>query len=311
MSTVAAKRPGTQRPGRFRLSLSQRRSAELWLFLVPAALFFAVFFVYPVIYGVRLATSEVNAGTFITGKADFVGFDNFLEVFDSPLLGKAILNTVVIAFVAVLAQLVMGLAIALLFNRRFPGSKWMPVLVLLPWLLPSVVVATVWKWLLAGDGPINAILGPLGLPTPLWLADQATALPVVIAVAVWSGIPYWVTILGAALKQVPPEQLEAAQLDGAGAWRRLFSIVIPTILPVISVLIVMSVVYSLLIVDLVLVLTFGGPANATVTLGILAYREAFQEFQFGVAAAYGAVLLVLTLTFALFYVWLSRRQEED
>ena len=307
----AGRRPGTSHPGRRRLSLPARKRLEHWLFLLPAAAFFAVFFVYPLVYGVRLATSDVNAGTFITGRADFVGIDNFVAVFGSPVLGRAVINTVVISVVAVAAQLVIGLAIAQLFNRRFPGSRWMPMLVLLPWLLPAVVVATIWKWLLAGDGPINGILGSLGLPTPLWLADPATALPVVIGVAVWSGIPYWTTILGAALKQVPPEQLEAAQLDGAGAWRRLISIVVPAILPVISVLVVMSVVYTLLIVDLILVLTGGGPANATVTLGILAYRMAFQEFEFGVAAAYGGVLLAITLSFALYYVWLSRRQERD
>ncbi|MFT4050709.1 MAG: sugar ABC transporter permease [Microbacterium sp.] len=304
-------RRGATPPGRPGLRLNRRRSLELWIFLIPGAAFFALFFLYPLVYGFHLATSDVNAGTFITGQADFVGFGNFATVFESPLLGKAIVNTLLISLAAVASQLVLGLAIALLFNRTFPGSKWMPSLILLPWLLPSVVVATIWKWLLAGDGPVNGILGSLGLPTPIWLADPFWAMPVVIAVAVWSGIPYWSTILGAALKQVPVEQLEAAQLDGAGAWRRLISIVVPTILPVISVLVVMGVVYTLLIVDLILVLTSGGPANATVTLGILAYRTAFQEFEFGVAAAYGAVLLVISLTFALFYVLLSRRQEKD
>jgi multiple sugar transport system permease protein len=220
-------------------------------------------------------------------------------------------NTLVVTIVAVLAQLVLGLALALLFARRFPGSRWLPALILLPWLLPAVVVATVWKSLLSGGGAINDVLAAVGLPTDAWLANPATALPAVIVVAVWSSLPYWTTILGAALKQVPAEHLEAAQLDGAGAWRRLFSIIIPSIWPVVSVLVIMSVVYTLLIVDLVLVLTAGGPANSTVTLGLLSYRAAFQEFQFGSGAAYGMLLLAISIVFAIVYTILSVRKERS
>jgi len=206
---------------------------------------------------------------------------------------------------------VIGFALALHFNRRFPGSRWLPMLLLIPWLLPAVVVGTIWKWLLSGDGAVNDILHAVGLPTNAWLADPSTALWAVIAVSIWGALPYWVTILGAALKQVPEEQLEAAQLDGAGSWKRLVHIVVPTIWPVISVLVVMSVVYTLLIVDLVLVLTQGGPADNTVTLGLLSYRSAFQLFQFGNAGAYGMVLLVISLLFAAIYTWLSRRGERS
>lgn len=251
----------------------------------------------------------MNAGSFISGRSDFVGFDNLAAVLQSPLLGIALVNTVVITVVVVVLQLVIGLALALLFTRTFPGSRWMPLLILIPWLLPSVVVATIWKWLMSGDGPINSLLAAVGLPTDAWLANPNTALGVVIGVAIWSGLPYWSTILGAALLQVPAEHLEAAQLDGAGPWQRLVHIIIPSILPVISVLVIMGVVYTLLIVDLVLVLTGGGPANSTLTVGILTYRAAFVEFKFGLAGAYGLVLLLLSLTFAVVYVWVSRRQE--
>ena len=311
-STVTAgNRPGASAPGRIRLPLARRRRLELWLFLIPGLVFFAAFFVYPLIYGIRLSTHDVTAGSFISGRADFIGFDNFAAILNSPLLGIALRNTITITVVAVTAELVIGLALALLFNRVFPGSRWLPLLILLPWLLPSVVVATIWKWLLAGDGPLNDVLKLLGIPTRPWLADPDTALAFIIIVAVWASLPYWATILGAALKQVPPEHLEAAQLDGAGPWKRLVHIIIPSIWPVVSVLVVMSVVYTLLIVDLVLALTGGGPANATVTLGLLSYRLAFEQFRFGVGGAYGMLLLVLSLGFAVFYVVLQRRQERS
>lgn len=276
---------------------------------MPAILFFAVFFLFPLGYGVFMSTTDFTTGTFITGDAPFVGVQNFLDIFRADATGIAIVNTLTITVVAVSAELVLGLGLALLFTRRFPGSRWLPALILIPWLLPAVVVATIWKSLLAGDGAINDILRTLGLPTNAWLADPATALACVIVVAVWASLPYWSTILAAALKQVPAEHLEAAALDGAGAGKRLWHIVIPSIWPVISVLVVMSVVFNLLIVDLVLALTQGGPANSTMTLGVLSYRAAFSTFEFGQAGAYGMLLLVISLGFAIVYTWLSARRE--
>ncbi|MCS5735192.1 carbohydrate ABC transporter permease [Herbiconiux daphne] len=310
-AVAGPRRPEPSRSGRRGLSLAGRSRAEQLAFLVPAIVFFALCFVFPLGYGVYMSTTDFTTGTFFTGKAPFVGLDNFADIFASPLLGKAVLNTVVITVVSVVVELVVGFALALHFNRRFPGSRWLPMLLLIPWLLPAVVVGTIWKWLLSGDGAVNDILHTLGLPTNAWLADPTTALWAVVAVAIWSGLPYWVTILGAALKQVPDEQLEAAQLDGAGAWKRLLHIVVPAIWPVISVLVVMSVIYTLLIVDLVLVLTQGGPADNTVTLGLLSYRSAFQLFEFGNAGAYGIVLLVISLAFAAVYTWLSGRRERS
>jgi multiple sugar transport system permease protein len=306
----AVDRPGAPASGRFRLTLARRRRVELWVFLVPGIAFFATFFLFPLGYGVFMSTTEFTTRTFITGEAPFVGLQNFQQILQSPLTLQAIGNTLLITVVAVSAELVLGLALALLFTRRFPGSRWLPMLILLPWLLPAVVVATIWKSLLAGDGAINDVLRSLGLPSTAWLAEPATALGAVIVVAVWSSLPYWSTILSAALKQVPPEQLEAAQLDGAGGWKRLVHIIVPTIWPVVSVLVVMSVVYTLLIVDLVLALTQGGPANSTMTLGVLSYRSAFQLFEFGPAGAYGMLLLLISLGFAVVYTWLSARQEK-
>lgn len=308
-AATAPKRPGTRVSGRFGLTLVRRRNLELWAFLVPAIVFFAAFFLFPLGYGVFMSTTDFTTGTFITGEAPFVGLQNFIDVFRADATGIAIVNTLTITVVAVVSELVIGLALALLFTRRFPGSRWLPALILIPWLLPAVVVATIWKSLLAGDGAINDILEFLGLPGNAWLADPATALTAVIIVTVWASLPYWSTILAAALKQVPVEHLEAASLDGAGAFKRLWHIIIPSIWPVISVLVVMSVVFNLLIVDLVLALTQGGPANSTMTLGVLSYRSAFSLFEFGHAGAYGMLLLVISLGFAAVYTWLSARQE--
>lgn len=308
-AATGPKRPGTPVSGRFSVTLARRRRLELWAFLAPAIAFFAVFFLFPLGYGVFMSTTDFTTGTFITGEAPFVGLQNFIDILQAEVTWTAIANTLTITVTAVSAELVIGMGLALLFTRRFPGSRWLPALILIPWLLPAVVVATVWKSLLAGDGAINDVLRALGLPTNTWLADPATALACVIVVAVWASLPYWSTILAAALKQVPVEHLEAAELDGAGALQRLRHIIVPSIWPVISVLVVMSVVYTMLIVDLVLALTQGGPANSTMTLGVLSYRSAFALFEFGHAGAYGMLLLIISLGFAAAYTWLSARRE--
>lgn len=309
MTTLLARRPGTDVPGRRGLSLSRRRRLELWAFLVPAIAFFALLFAFPLGYGVYMSVTDFTTRTFFTGEAPFVGLDNITTALQRPILGRAIRNTLLITVVCTVAELVIGLALALMFNRTFPGSRWLPTLILVPWFLPAVVVGTIWRWLLSGDGAVNQVLATLRLPTNTWLADPSTALWAVIGVAVWSSLPYWTTILGAALKQVPQEQLEAAQLDGAGPWRRLVDVTVPTIWPVVSVLVVMSVIYTLLIVDLVLVLTRGGPAGSTMTLGLLSYQAAFDTFDFGLAGAYGMLLLVVSLGFAAVYSVVSARRE--
>ena len=299
------------RAGGRRLRLAARGRRELWLLVVPAAVFFAVFFVYPLVFGAHMSTTDYGTRTFITGEAPFVGTANFAEVLAGGRVGTAIRNTLVITVGSVSLQLVLGLAIALLFDRRFPGSRWMPTLLLIPWLIPTVVVALTWRWLLQGDGAINQVLGLLGVNGPAWLAGSGTALVAVVVVSVWGGLPFWVTILGAALKQVPREQIEAAQLDGAGALKRLVHIVVPGIWPVVSVLVILGIVHTLKIVDLVLVLTGGGPADGTVTLGLLAYQSAFELFRFGQGAAYGMLLLGVTVVIALLYAWLTGRQEKE
>lgn len=308
-AATAPKRPGTDVSGRFGVTLARRRNVELWVFLVPAIVFFAALFLFPLGYGVYMSTSDFTTRTFLTGEAPFVGLQNFADILDTGVTWTALANTLIITVVAVAAQLVIGLSLALLFSRSFPGSRWLPTLILIPWLLPAVVVATIWKSLLAGGGALNDVLRAVGLPTNTWLADPTTALGCVIVVAVWAGIPYWSTILAAALKQVPAEQLEAAEIDGAGSAKRLWHIILPTIWPVISVLVVMSIIYTLLIVDLVLALTQGGPANSTMTLGVLSYHTAYNLFEFGNAAAYGMLLLVISLGFAIAYSWLSARRE--
>lgn len=304
--TTTAQRRGPSR--RRRISLRQRENIGYALFVAIPLLYIVYFFGYPLAKNVWMGFVDFRTATFVTGEAPWVGLDNYIAVLRSPIFPIALSNTVLITIATVVIQLLIGLALGAFFNQRFPGNSIMSGAFLLPWLIPMVATAGVWKWMLAEGGPVSEILVSLGQPgAPL--ADPRTALAWLVVVNVWLGIPFFVVILSAALKGVPGDQLEAAQLDGAGRFGRFWHIVLPAIRPQVTVAATLSVIYTLKILELPLVLTGGGPANATQTLGTLAYSFSFTRFEFGQGAAVSNILMLVTLAFAVVYVVLGYRKE--
>lgn len=306
------RRSAVARPARqVTLSLDGRQRLSYILFLLPALAYLLIFFGYPLVESMRMSLTEYTTATFITGEAPFVGLENYLAALGSPLFAAALANTVLFTVASVAGQLVLGVALALFFEKRFPGNRVMSTLLLLPWLIPLVVTATIWRWILQEEGAVNAILGMAGISEHGWLSDPSTALVAVIVVNIWIGVPFVVTIFGAGLQGVPADVHEAATLDGAGYWRRFWSITLPSVRPVISVLVVLGIVFTLKVLDLVLIMTGGGPANSTQTIALLSYTQSFREFRFGEGAAFGNILLLLTIVFALLYVRMTRRHERE
>jgi multiple sugar transport system permease protein len=209
-------------------------------------------------------------------------------------------------------QFLIGLALALFFRRNFPLSGFLRGLLLLPWLLPIIASSAIWKWLLDQDsGAINQVLHVFGVAPVPWLSSPDLALVAVIGVNVWLGIPFNTTILYSGLQSVPEELYEAASLDGATGWKAFWHITWPSIRSVVSVVIVLGVVYTLKVVDLILGLTGGGPANATQTLATNAYHQSFVNFQFGIGAAVSNVLIVVSFVFAMVYLAISRKAVDE
>jgi multiple sugar transport system permease protein len=278
-------------------------------FLVPAVVYLLVFFGYPVVQNVAMAFQEYTTRTFYTGEAPWVGLDNYATVLSSNLFGTALLNTVLFTAGSIAGQFVIGLAIAVFFQRRFPLSGVLRSLLLLPWLIPLIVSGAVWRWILDQDnGALNQFLGVLGVADhPGWLTGTSLALVAVIGVNIWIGIPFNTTILYGGLQDVPPELYEAAALDGATGWRAFRHVTWPLLRPVVNVVLVLGVVYTLKVLDIILGLTGGGPANATQTIATQAYHLSFQEFKFGEGAAMGNVLIIISLVFALLYLRANRR----
>ncbi|MEU5079804.1 MULTISPECIES: carbohydrate ABC transporter permease [Streptomyces] len=288
---------------------SRRRLAQ-WGFVAPAVLFMLLFFGYPLVRNVVMSFQHYTPKTFFTGEAPLNGFDNWSAVFRDALFGKALWHTLVFTAGSLLGQFCAGLALAVFFTRRFPLNGVLRSLILLPWLVPMVVSGIVWRRILDQDtGVLNSFLDAVGLDghTP-WLTSPHMALLSVILVNIWIGIPFNMVILYGGLQEVPRELYEAAALDGASAWRTFRSITLPTLRPVITVVLVLGFMSTVKILDLILALTDGGPADATQTLGTLTYQNSFVRLDFGAGAVVGNVLILISAVFAVFYLRANRTE---
>lgn len=300
----------TGRPGRSRARLVAGISR--WLFVAPAAVFVAVFFGYPVVKNVVMSFQDYTTRTFFTGEAPWVGFDNYARTFGSGVFTTTLVNTALFTIGSIAAQFVLGLGLALFFRRHFPLAGFLRGLLLLPWLLPLIASGAVWKWLLDQDsGALNQFLGLFGVAPVPWLVSPSLALAAVIGVNIWLGIPFNTTILYSGLQSVPQELYEAASLDGATGAKAFRYVTWPSIRSVVSVVIVLGIVYTLKVVDIILGLTGGGPANSTQTLATNAYHQSFINFEFGVGAAVSNVLIVVSFVFAIVYIAVSRRSVDE
>jgi multiple sugar transport system permease protein len=241
-----------------------------------------------------------------------VGFANYASVFSNPIFSTTVINTALFTIGSIVLQFGIGLGLALFFKRHFPLSGFLRSLLLLPWLLPLIASAAVWKWILdQGSGALNQFLAIFGVHPIPWLVSPSLALVAVIGVNVWLGIPFNTTILYTGLQAVPEELYEAAALDGAVGWRTFWHITWPSIRSVVSVVIVLGVVYTLKVVDIILGLTGGGPANSTQTLATWAYQNSFVQFAFGPGAAVSNVLIVVSLLFAIVYLYMNRKGVDE
>lgn len=304
--TEASKAAAAPDPAR----IARRRRLTQWGFVAPAVVFMLLFFGYPLVRNVVMSFQHYTPKTFFTGEAPFNGSDNWSNVFQDALFGKALWHTLVFTVGSLLGQFCIGLALAVFFSRRFPLNGVLRSLILLPWLVPMVVSGIVWRRILDQDtGVLNSFLDTLGLggDTP-WLTSPEMALLSVILVNIWIGIPFNMVILYGGLQEIPKELHEAAALDGASAWRTFRSVTLPMLKPVVTVVLVLGFMSTVKILDLILALTDGGPADATQTLGTLTYQNSFVELDFGAGAVVGNVLILISAVFAVFYLRANRTE---
>ncbi|MFD3922173.1 carbohydrate ABC transporter permease [Streptomyces sp. NPDC058595] len=295
--------PAPNRPRRDRHSLLR------WLFVLPALLYMTLFFGYPLVRNVVMSFQRYTPTTYFTGEAPFTGLDNWRAVFANELFADSLWHTAVFTVGSLAGQFTIGLALAVFFSRRFRLSGVIRAVLLLPWLVPMVVSAVVWRRVLDQDhGILNSALQAVGLAdggVP-WLSSPSVALLSAIMVNIWIGIPFNMVILYGGLQEIPRQLYEAAALDGASPWRAFRSVTLPLLRPVITVVLVLGFMSTVKILDLILALTSGGPADSTQTLGTVTYQLSFLQLDFGQGAVVGNVLIVISAVFAVLYLRANR-----
>ncbi|HWI30208.1 MAG TPA: sugar ABC transporter permease [Microbacterium sp.] len=297
-------RPATPSPR------SNRPSAHLqWWWALPAVILVGLFIYGAFVAGGFFAFTDWRG----IGEFDFVGFDNFVRLFQDPDALGGLIHTLIIAAAFLILTNVLGMALALALHRTLKTRHFLRALVFLPVVLSPIAVSYVWSFIFAQNGPLNGFLQLIGLEswTHTWLGDPDWALTAVIVVLVWQHVGLTMVIYLAALATIPPELDEAASVDGAGAWRRFAHISLPLLRPAIVVASTLMLVRGLSVFDQVFALTGGGPYGATETLATLVYKETFANGQYGYGAAIALILTVLILIFAVVQIVLVRPREDD
>ena len=302
MSTHATRAPGSvRRPG-----LTKRRRQEaLWfyLFVSPWLIGFLVFLLGPMVSSIYLSMTDWDSFT----PAKWVGLDNYRRLLtEDPVFWKALWNTFYYAAISVPVGLVLGLWFANLLNKRIRGRKIFRTLIYLPTLVPLVATAMIFKMVLAPSGPLNRMLGLFGIPGPAWLLEAAWVKPALIVLSVWGAGGATVLLL-AAMKGIPRELYEAAEVDGAGPLRQFWSITFPQLTPIIFFNLVMGLIGSFQVFSQVYILTKGGPNNASQTMVPLLFDQAFNFYHMGYASAISWLLFLVLLGFTVVAFRTARR----
>jgi multiple sugar transport system permease protein len=284
------------------------RRLEPYLLVGPAVVILALFFLWPVIYNLLLSLQSVSIFELDRG-GRWVGLQNYVEVWRDPLTPLSAQNTVLwLTLATVVSRLVLGLALALLLNatvfRRWRLSGVVRTLLLIPWITPPVVAVAAWRWLLDGRyGVVNQLLVQAGLlPEGIpFLAQTSTVWPSIDAMVVWRDLPFVVVSLLAGLQSIPRELYEAARVDGASEARLLVHITLPQLRPVLSVVALLTTIWTFNNFVYVWLATGGGPGNYTQVLATRVFITAFTDYRLGAAAAIGVAMSLIMLVFACVY----------
>ncbi|CAM5250483.1 carbohydrate ABC transporter permease [Streptomyces canarius] len=290
-----------------------RRPADhgAWFLVLPVLIPILLLSVGPLLYGILLAFTDAQSGR--TAATRWIGALNFRDLLHDTLFWESFRIGLVWAAGVTVPQFLLALGLALLLNQDLRLRGLARALAIVPWAMPEVVVGIMWRLVYNPDaGVLNETLRDLGLGTGrAWLSGLATALPAVIVVGVWAGLPQTTVALLAGLQNVPRELHEAAAVDGAGAWRRFRTVTWPALRPVALAITALNLIWNLNAFALVYVLTSGGPGGKTRLPMLFAYEEAFRYGQFGYAAAMGCVLVaVVAVLLAVFLAGRLRGGEE-
>lgn len=275
------------------------------LTVLPTVLLSLFVFGVPLLFSLILSFQGWSISKPLLG-GEFVGFRNYEDLFADPLFRSSLLLTIGYTAITVLAELLIGLGIAMLLNARVPFIRFFRTALIVPMMITPIVAALTWKLLLDPNyGLVNALLGT----RTVWLGDPDLALIAVGIVNVWQNAPFVAILLLAGLQSLPSEPLEAAAVDGANRWQSFRHVTLPLLMPYVVVALLLRTIFEFRSFENVWVMTGGGPANATKLLSVYTFEASFLAFDLTLAAAASWVMLLIVLVFCVFFIMASRRKE--
>ncbi|MGY0398538.1 MAG: carbohydrate ABC transporter permease [Ostreibacterium sp.] len=264
-----------------------------YYFILPAMIIMAVGLFYPVAYSVYTSFFDLRMGSAVS-TATFVGWDNYRDLWHDDAARESLLVTLFFATVVVTSEVTLGVALALVLDRKIKGMGFIRTIFILPMMIAPIVVGLIWRYLYHPDvGPINRLLSQLGIGDIPWLSSPHWALWSVIIADIWQWTPFIFILCLAALQSLPSSVIEAASIDGASRWQSTWYIKIPLMMPVIIVALLLRLIDAFKVLEVIFIMTNGGPGLSTEILSLRIYKEAFVSYQLGRASALSNMLLLL------------------
>lgn len=288
-----------------------RRNRTGFLFILPALIFYLIFFVQPFVNTIYYSLTDWNG---VNPTKQFIGFDNYVRMANDRLLWLSLSHNVTWIIVGTVAPIVIALPLALILSNLGRGRLFFQTGYFMPHILSGVVIAMIWGWIYNPlFGLLNYVLRAVGLDglTRAWLGDPNTALLAIIAAAVWGYFGFCLVIFMAGLQNLDVDQIEASRIDGANAVQRFWYVIVPQMRYVLNMVIVYTLIGGFNVFDIAYVMTRGGPANHTELIGTYTYKMAFQENRIGYGATLAMLMMVLSLVTSLIYNIMRNRGDAD
>ena len=285
----------------------RRETLAAWLFLLPAMIGFIVFFAFPAVRGFYIGMTDSDLLT----EANYIGMENYRELLQDDEFGKSLVTTAYYVLLNIPLQTFLALMIALVLDRFVHGLGWRS-LMLLPWLMPNVVVALLFLWILdPGMGILNEMLEAIGLSSQPFLGSVDQAMPAIAGINIWRHVGYTALLILAGMQRIPYDIYEAGALDGASEMQMFRQLTLPLLRPIMLFVLVTSIVGSFQIYDTIAVTTQGGPVDATRVIYWFIYQHAFERYNFGYASAASIILFGILIVISLIQMRVLRANESD
>lgn len=290
---------------------SSKGLIEALPFLLPAAIFYIVFVIYPMVATVQLSFYKWNG--FATVAKTFVGFANFIYIFTKDtVFWTSFKNSLIWMGLSLIIPTTIGLLFAIILNQNIPGRNFFRTLIYLPSVLAPIAVATMWRWMYDPNyGIVNSLLNAIGTNSLVhnWLADPNTVLLAVFIASAWVTTGVTMVLFVAGLQNVSDELIDAAKVDGAGKMGIFWNVTVPALKPTFVIVFVTTIINSLKVFDLVVGMTFGGPAQKTQVMALWSYQQSFRNHMFGYGTAISTILLIMTVIIVVPYLIWNFREE--